>query len=76
MVRRGKEAGLPEEITLEGLRDAGATVGTDADSTAVHFSMGHKAKGMTDNYVLRQATSKGVEKISKALERYYFGKTA
>lgn len=67
-----KNAGLPKTLTFEGLRDAVLTSAEEEDVHHAKFVAGHKT-GMTDRYVLRQATNKRVVACCEAIERYFFG---
>lgn len=54
-----------------------ANIGTIADETDAHhakFIVGHKT-GMSDKYVLRQATNKKVVACCEAIEEHFFGGT-
>lgn len=67
-----RRAGVSEQVTFEGVRDAGFTVGEEIDLKRVKFVAGHKA-GMSDKYVYRQATNKKVIAVCEGVERFFFG---
>ena len=68
-----KRAKLPKTVTLEGLRNAAYTVAESVDSHHAKFIAGHKT-GMSDKYVLRQATNQRVKECCEAIERHFFAK--
>ena len=70
-----RKAGVGEEVTFEGLRDAAYTVAEGIDAHHAKFLAGHKT-GMSDRYVLRQANNPQVEACCAAIEQHFFGDPA
>ncbi len=70
--RRRKEAGVPDDVTLDQLRDGSYTAAVESgcDLTAAKALAGHRA-GIADHYLLRRPTL--VKAACEAIEEAYFG---
>lgn len=69
------QAGLPESLTFESIRDAALTEAATIDPYYAKLFAGHRT-GQQDKYVLRQATNPRIIEICEAIEQRFFGKAA
>ncbi|MCZ6653599.1 MAG: site-specific integrase [Planctomycetota bacterium] len=64
-------AGLPDAVQFKGLRKAAFTEAFEVSERQAHILLGHRFKGVTDNYLRRNPHF--VAAACRAIEKAYFG---